>query len=620
MAERLADRINVWREDSRPITSVVAGAVRRSNGSISMPLRLDNCRLLRAHYGKRLQVGPKLNEWARGALAQEAEQTALSGQMNTVLQRIPERYPGLYSAMASRPYQRVGARFIAEGRRVLIADEMGLGKTLQALAGVAESGVTGPYLVICPKTAIGSVWEPEIRRWLPDQLPIPLPEGRRKREEALRSFLNLPSEDAERAWIIMNPAMVRVKRLRICAKCLSETPYEKKTLKCKHSASQANTVKRWEYPQLSGVEWGGIIADESDQCLITRNVRNPSQTRFGMEQLIVKDHGLKIAQSATPTRAKPYLLWGTLNWLNKKQYSGLWNWAETYFQIEQNYMGHRDIGKIRPDREEILHQSLSGIMLRRTLADVAPELPAKIYTGPGLDDGTRGIFLPMEGHQLRAYKEMAKNASARIRDGNLNAVGALAEITRLKQLASSYGRYEEGKFIPEAPSNKLEYLRELLTQLGYPDSPHGKVVIVSQFTSLLTMVQKELGMGDQITKITGSVTGDARRSAVEAFNSSHKNSPHVMLLNINAGGAAITLDSADDMVFLDEATPDLHLQAEGRINNRRPEQKIAPRRFHYLRSAGSIDLGIARANAESSRENSRILEGLEYAKRAIDLS
>jgi hypothetical protein len=134
------------------------------------------------------------------------------------------------------------------------------------------------------------------------------------------------------------------------------------------------------------------------------------------------------------------------------------------------------------------------------------------------------------------------------------------------------------------------------------------------------MVERELDLGPLLCKITGAVTGEDRKAAVDAFNSSGKNSPHLMLLNLNAGGAAITLDAADDMVFLDEATPDLHLQAEGRINNRRPEEKVVPRRFHYLRSTHSIDIGIARSNIESTEENNRILEGVEYAIRAIDLS
>lgn len=640
-AERSHNRIVLARSDQRPIKGLsnhIPGANRRKDGTWTVPLRMDICRLLRSHYQRRLRIGPRLAAWARQAIRTEQKLGKLSGEMSAALDALPRQYPGLAKAMLSRPYQQVGVRFIADGRRVLIADEVGLGKTIQALGGVVESGVPGPYLVVCPKTATTTVWEPEIKRWLPDHGPIVMPDGRAKREALLNGWLEYMRQHQDgssltcpdRTWIIINPAMLRVKSYWHCKRCGADTPVSRrKTLKCEHPKKQAKTIHVPDYPQLFEHEWGAIIIDESDQVLIKKSIKVPTQTRRGAEMLQSPEDGLRVAQSATPNRSRPYLLWGTLNWLHSKQYKALWPWAETYFEVVENFMGSREIGRLRSDREELLQQSLAGIRLRRTRSDVAPELPPRIYMGtplPGQEDHggrERGIWLPMKREQARAYREMQEMGAANILNGHLNAVGSLAELTRLKQLASAYGMMREisrskAVFEVHGPSNKLEYLRELLEQMGFPDNPQTKLVVVSKYTSLLTFAANELDLDHEM--ITGRVQRNDRTDAINRFNSPKRNTPHIMFLNIDAGGSAITLDAADDMVFLDESLPDKQTQAEGRIDNRQPERKVVPRRYHYLRSLDSVDVGIMHTNLLMDSEDSRVLDGVEYAQQVVKQS
>ena len=261
-AEKVGNRIHLSRSDRaiRGLDQHIPGANRRKDGSWTAPLRMDVCRMLREHYGKRLRVGRRLAAWAREAIRTEQELGRLSGQMSAPLELVPERYPALAKAMCSRTYQQVGARFIAEGRRVLIADEVGLGKTLQALAGVVESDTTGPYLVVCPKTAASVVWEAEIRRWLPDHSPITMPEGKERRSKQLDAILQGYKERPadvliDRLWIIINPAMLRVKSYWKCKRCGELTPVSRrKTLKCYHSKKQTKTVHQPDHPQLFEIE------------------------------------------------------------------------------------------------------------------------------------------------------------------------------------------------------------------------------------------------------------------------------------------------------------------------------------------------------------------------------
>ena len=65
------------------------------------------------------------------------------------------------------PYQFEGALWLAPRRRALLDDEMGLGKTVQALSALPRGPDRAPVLVICTASARG-VWEDEAARWRPD--------------------------------------------------------------------------------------------------------------------------------------------------------------------------------------------------------------------------------------------------------------------------------------------------------------------------------------------------------------------------------------------------------------------------------------------------------------------
>lgn len=613
---------------------------RAGEGVWSIPLNMASCTLLRELFGNRLDIGPELWAWAKEQREASRRIAALRSSKRAELRRLPAMFPELARAVTvNRPYQSVGAKWIAEGKRVLIADTVGLGKTPQALAGIVESGVSGPYLVVCPKTAVESVWAPEIGRWLPSHAVITLPDNKGKREDILRDLATEGTVGID-AWLIVNPEVVRTKTFWDCGICGKKTPFTHgpKKLDCLHDPGKAKTVHEHDFPALFEIPWGAIIADESDKSIL-RLKGKPSQKRRGMEMLRdnmdrMRPDGIRVAQSGTPFRSRPHLLWSTLNWLFPEQYTSFTAWAETLFEVRDGWGGSRVIGNLRGDRENLLYQQLDSVMLRRTRQEVAAHLPKRMYLGTPLDPSDPsspvGIWLPMEDGQRRAYEQMLRDSVAEIEGGTLNAIGHLAVLTRLKQFAVSAGKLEyDGSghpvFKPTTPSNKLEYVKQVLVELGYPDDPQSKIVIVSQFTEILRLFRRELekvfGRG-MITEVTGSVTGNKRQEAIASFNEPlGTNSPHIMLLNTHAGGAAITLDAADEMIFLDQTwVPDDQEQAEGRIDNRRPEEKIVQRRYRYLYSKESIDEAIALVNATRAEGGQRILDGrrgVEFAREIV---
>lgn len=633
-ATRRGNRIHLWTSiPEAGLEDRIPGAYWADRWGVwTLPLTLNHCRALREEFGSDLKVKRPLADWARGRKAEEDQMKALGATLTGVqLERVPEVYPEVSAALASRSYQSTAVRFIAEGRSVLIADTPGLGKTLESIAGILEAGDPGPYLVVAPKTSLDSVWEREILHRVSNSYVMRIRRARPARTRALEEALN-PEYDLSNTWVIVNIEMIRTRshwECRDCGKRWRVSNYPKSNVidcECEDAAKRARTVHEHEYPQLFDVEWGAIIMDESQKSLI-RTSGTPTLTRNGAMLLRSRRHPkgeLRIALSGTPMRGKPHRLFGTLEWLRRKEFTGLWNWVALYWEINKGFGGSRLIGELIPGRDKWLMRDLHRIMLRRTKLEVSPELPAKAYMGERLDPKDPGspiaVWLEMDPKQAKSYEEMLRMGSAAIEGGEMNALGGLAELTRLKQFSTSWMRVEPGsdgmnRYRATLPSNKYDWLKQFATELGIIDpddtDPPGKVIVVSQFTDTLDLFRSALERetGISTLAITGRVTGRDRTRAQDLFNDMGSGY-NVLFLNTMAGGVSITLDSADDMVFLDEThVPDDQEQAEERNNNRRPEEKIATRRYWYLKSLGTVDEAIAKVNLRQDYQQKSVLDG-----------
>ena len=642
MVEKKGRRIEVRCSGPLPgFRTSIPGAYQSSvNGHWTVPLNMESCKLLRQKFGGRLKVGTELSRWAKAVRDNRRSMAKLAASKDASLEHLPKVAPKLAKAMSHRTYQRVGARFVADSHATLVADEPGLGKTLIAMGGVIEAQVPGPYLVVVtPKTAVRNVWQREIKRWLPSRYEaVVLPETRVYRERKLRY-----TTFGETKWLVVHPEMLQTVTWLICHQCNSKTKLvnkRRKVLSCKHlKTTRTKRVEEHSYPRLFEIEWGAIVVDECHESLIRRS--NKTQRRNGLDQLKLRPDGIRIAMSGSPDGSMPHQLWGTLNWLDPKTYSAFYRWAELYWQ-KGGYTGF-DIGEMRPDREPMLWDSLSSVAIRRTKAEVAKDLPPKIHIGTPLDpsdeDSPIGIWLPMEGEQARAYEQMLKHSAAVLDSGTLEALSALAELTRLKQLACSYGDilkkelldsdgdpYYKFKYVPKLPSNKLNWLVENLEEWGYPSRPITKVVVVSFYTGILELFAKALNAHFRIkpdrplsTMITGRVSDKQRDAAIQRFNKN--DNEHIMFLNVKAGGTAITIDSADRTVFISETRrPHQQTQAEDRTHRvSNPRQCF----YYYLRSIGTVDVGTALINKELAEGSRRLLDvrrGVEYTRHVIDLS
>lgn len=533
-----------------------------------------------------------------------------------------------------RPYQRAGIKFLAKNEASLLADDPGTGKTLQTIASMISANVKGDILVLAPSVAANISWPAEIQKWAPKDEAIAVMGPRKKREEALAKLRK--KSKADRRWVFCNTEMVRTEYV---AKHVDEDGTLHKAKYVHHYPELFYLTKEQKAPR----EWDAIVVDEAHNSLITTKSQPYDQTltRRGFSKLHVKPGGKRIAISGTPFRGKPENLWGILNWLNPKGYKSYWRWAERWFIVQKGYFGGVEDMKLRETEKVAFYKAIQPIMIRRTKQEVAPDLPPKMYAGtvpPGIEyddpsqrSGLVGHWLEMSPKQQRAYEEMETYATAALDNGTLVANGVLSELTRLKQFATSYGKldmkidsegFEVPTFNPSLPSNKFDWLVEFLGELGVDGKSHEnarKVVVASQFTSIIDLYSEALEKkikGLKVLKITGKVSQSDREKAVDLFQ--NDDSYQILLLNTKAGGVALTLDRADDMVILDETfIPDDQTQVEDRIHR---VSRIHNVTIHYVRSLGTIEEKIARKTIDRDNLQKQLLDGargVDYARHLL---
>lgn len=561
------------------------------------PLSMQVCRQLRLVFGKDMKVGRELAAWARKAVEVENAQLDLRKASDAELFRVPDVAPKLAEAMASRPFQRVGAKFIRDGRTVLIADEPGVGKTLEALGGLVEAGAKN-ILVFAKLKAIETVWGREIPRWLGDIAEVYIASGSKAQRDAVLDRYTLDirenDQDDKMRFLICNIEMVRTKQNRECRNGWCDGF----DFKCEGAKSHKTTYDT-KFPQLFMQQWDGIVVDESHKALIGKHTMSKSitQVRLGMMRLETSDYrngGIKIALSGTPFRGKTQNIWGTLNWLDRKVFSSYWRFVESYFKVDSNGFG-RTIGDLDPAKLEAYDVTLAPYMLRRTKEEVAPDMPARQYGGTPLDpqdpQSTIGVWLEMEPAQQKRYAQIKDEADLDLDGGTLLINGLLPELTRRKQFAiCDWDLDDNGMLVPRQPSNKFNWLLEFVQERAEAGL---KVVVASQFTKVVNALSAWLkAEGVESYVLTGETRPKAAMARVAAFNDPEDVVP-VFLINTLAGGESINLDAcADDVVFFDEThIPDDQEQVENRIHRM---SRIHQVNVWYLRSLGSIDEAICR--------------------------
>lgn len=279
----------------------------------------------------------------------------------------------------------------------------------------------------------------------------------------------------------------------------------------------------------------------------------------------------KLALTGTPAPGKAYDVFSILKFLRPKEYTSEWNFKEEFFKAERKtvWQGRQqrtfvEFNDFKPGKCEELQNILAEFTTQRKRVDVMPWLPAKDYTR---------IKLEPTKIQEKALKQLQSS----FRVGNLQTIGVLDTLIRERQLCLDPKLLDiEGK------SPKTEWIKQYIKD--YPDEP---IIIFSKFTSYLKLLYNELEKDNKLAMIIGATPTKQREQYKKDFQAGVFN---ILLVNIDAGKEALTLDRAETAIFTDKYPPigDI-LQAEDRFVATTENLKDKPHKIIELMINGTFD-------------------------------
>lgn len=255
---------------------------------------------------------------------------------------------------------------------------------------------------------------------------------------------------------------------------------------------------------------------------------------------------VRIALTGTPIENQLSELWSIFNFL-MPGYLFTYKHFKTYFEAP--------ITREKDSRTlTALTSTISPFILRRMKKNVLTELP---------DKNEISVVTPLDEQQENLYNASIITArdfiKQKIEENALetNQIGILSLLTKLRQICCDprlcFDNYEHN-------SAKLEACMDIVTSAVRGGH---KVLIFSQFTSMLAIIEKELKK-NKISSflLQGSTPTKNRLEMVDRFNS---DSTNVFLISLKAGGTGLNLTGADIVIHYD---PWWNLAAQNQATDR----------------------------------------------------
>ncbi|MDA3950924.1 MAG: DEAD/DEAH box helicase [Spirochaeta sp.] len=388
-----------------------------------------------------------------------------------------------------RPYQEHGLAWLwflhTTELGGCLADDMGLGKTIQTLALLAlarEAGEMRRALIVAPVSTLGN-WMDETSRFTPDLQPH-LHAGPDRHQAA---------DELSRADVIF-------------------VSYE---------------ILLRDRDALAALEPDYLILDEAQA------IKNPRSKRRTAAAAIPAPH--RLALSGTPVENGVSELWSLMDVVAPGILGSHSAFRHRFSGVETEDSAAR----------ERLRATVRPLILRRTKAAVAPDLPPKEEILLRADAGTR---------QARFYEELRAYWEGQVH-------GALGNPKEQFRILEAMLRLRQAAILPalvdprhhELPSAKLDLLME---RLGQIHSEGNKAIIFSQFLGVLDEVERRLlgGHGtpwkaEAIYRLEGSTPQRERSALIKGFQST--DGAAIFLISLKAGGTGINLTAADYVFLMD---------------------------------------------------------------------
>ncbi|MEX2212844.1 MAG: DEAD/DEAH box helicase [Phycisphaeraceae bacterium] len=279
---------------------------------------------------------------------------------------------------------------------------------------------------------------------------------------------------------------------------------------------------RADAAKLKDVKFDYLILDEAQA------VKNAGSASAKAVRLLDGEH--RLVMTGTPVENRLSDLWSLFEFLNP----GMLGSASVFKLLGGG--GDSDSGEARA----LLSKALRPFILRRKKEQVARDLPARFE---------QTLYCELEPKQRKLYNQLREHYRKSLlgkvdKDGlNKSKMHVLEALLRLRQAACHPGLIDDAR--KGEASAKLD---ALLPQLQEVIDEGHKVLVFSQFTSLLAIVRQRLDAEKITYEYLDGQTRD-RQARVERF----QNDPAcpVFLISLKAGGSGLNLTAADYVFLLD---------------------------------------------------------------------
>ena len=379
------------------------------------------------------------------------------------------------------PYQLDGIAFAAGAGRAVLADEMGLGKTIQGV-GVAEllarqSGIAR-VLVVCP-ASLKSQWRAEIGRFCAREVQL------------------VSGKSTERNAQYLGGAFFTVCNYEQVLRDFLDIERSKWDLII---LDEAQRIKNWE----------------AKTSRIIKGLRSP----------------FALVLTGTPLENRLDDLYSVVEFIDPRRLGPAYRFINRHRVASETgkVLGYKNL--------EALRAHLKPVLLRRTRASVALELPRRtteIVRVTPTDEQ-----LQLHGAQMQVVQTITRKAFLTEMD-----LLRLQKALLLARMSANSTALVD-KQLP-GYSTKLERVGELIETLCA--EPARKIILFSEWTSMLDLVEPLLKRTKAaFVRLDGSVPQKQRSRLVAAFQSDAKCRA---FLTTNAGSTGLNLQAADTVINLE---------------------------------------------------------------------
>lgn len=272
---------------------------------------------------------------------------------------------------------------------------------------------------------------------------------------------------------------------------------------------------------LGSVKWDCVVLDES------QTIKNRASQTF--KSLSKVDGTFRVALTGTPIENSLEDIWSQFYFLNP----GLLGTPEEFARTFSDPLRNGDNAAA-----SALTRLIGRLILRRKKQDVAKELPPKTESV---------LYCNLSKAENEIYQTILaatrKDIVEKLGEGG-GVIQLLEALLRLRQASS------DASLIPGSRFNGLSAkLNLLLDRVSEGHLSGHKMLIFSQWTSLLDRIESALGVVDGLKYLRLDGTTRDRKAVVSQFQEDGQIS--VLLMSLKAGGVGLNLTAADHVFLVD---------------------------------------------------------------------